>query len=143
MPFRYLEDIAIADVAFEAWGATLEEMFVAAAEATLNAMVSDLNSIEPCELRRFEFEPTPIDLQLYKLLQELIYYKDAENLLLRITALRLQSLHEGFAASVEARGEMIDGAKHELLVDVKAVTFHRFKVEATPLGWGAVVVLDV
>ena len=51
MPYRYLEDIATADVAFEAWGDTLEEMFVAAADATMNVMVSDLDTIAPVEKR--------------------------------------------------------------------------------------------
>ncbi|HOV88133.1 MAG TPA: archease, partial [Syntrophobacteraceae bacterium] len=39
MPFRYIEDIATADVAFEAWGETLEDLCVAAADATMNVMV--------------------------------------------------------------------------------------------------------
>ncbi|MGO9315027.1 MAG: archease [Syntrophobacteraceae bacterium] len=34
MPFEFHDEIATADVAFEAWGQTIEEMFIAAAEAT-------------------------------------------------------------------------------------------------------------
>ena len=45
MPYRYLEDIATADVAFEARGKDLAELFMAAAEATMNVMVADLDSI--------------------------------------------------------------------------------------------------
>ena len=47
MAYRYLEDIAIADVAFEAWGKSREALFRAAAEATLNVMVGDLDSVAP------------------------------------------------------------------------------------------------
>lgn len=84
MPFKYLEDIATADVAFEAWGRTLPEMFVAAADATMNAMVVDLETIEPKEVREVQLESESLDMLLFQLLQELIFYKDAERLLLRV-----------------------------------------------------------
>ena len=32
--YRFRGDVALADAAFEAWGETLEELFVAAADAT-------------------------------------------------------------------------------------------------------------
>ena len=38
---------------------------------------------------------------------------------------------------------MIDAGRHELIVDVKAVTLHRFKVEQTPRGWETLVILDI
>ena len=34
MPYRYRDDIATADAAFEAWGDTEEEMIIAAADAS-------------------------------------------------------------------------------------------------------------
>ncbi len=51
MPFRFLEDIATADVAFEAWGDSKEAMFTAAADAAMNVMVDELDSIEDRERR--------------------------------------------------------------------------------------------
>ena len=46
MPYEFLDDIAIADIAFTAWGPTLEETFVAAADAVVSAMVDNLDSIQ-------------------------------------------------------------------------------------------------
>ena len=43
MPYTYLEEIAIADIAFRATGKTEEEVFAAAADATVNVMVEDLD----------------------------------------------------------------------------------------------------
>jgi SHS2 domain-containing protein len=40
-------------------------------------------------------------------------------------------------------GEQIDAGRHCLLVDVKAVTLHRFQVAFADNIWQAVVVLDV
>ncbi|MBI5446742.1 MAG: archease [Deltaproteobacteria bacterium] len=142
MPYRYLEDIAIADAAFEAWGATLEELFAAAADATLNVMVEDLESVVPQEERQLRLEADAIDLLLFELLQEIIFYKDAQCLLLRVADLRIVETDGRFSLSGIARGEAIDPSRHELLVDVKAVTLHRFRVEKAPEGWETTVILD-
>jgi SHS2 domain-containing protein len=48
-----------------------------------------------------------------------------------------------FQLSVKAYGEKLDMKKHELLVDVKAVSLHQFRVEETKDGWVASVILDV
>jgi len=40
-------------------------------------------------------------------------------------------------------GEAIEPQKHRLIVDVKAVTMHLFRVTKTTQGWEAVVVLDI
>jgi SHS2 domain-containing protein len=143
MPYRYLEDIAIADVAFEAWGDTLERMFIAAADATMNVMVDDLRAIEPREHRTLDLEADAIDLLLFQLLQELVYYKDAEQLLLRVAAVHIHAHGDGFVVHGEAQGEEINPDRHELLVDVKAVTLHQFQVEQNQDGWKALVILDI
>ena len=41
MPYKYLEDVSIADVAFEATGRTLDDMFESAGLAVTNVMVKD------------------------------------------------------------------------------------------------------
>jgi SHS2 domain-containing protein len=143
MPYRYLEDIATADVAFEAWGATVEEMFVASAEAVMNAMVSDLDSIDRSERRPLQFDADEIEMLLFDLLQELVFYKDAQQLLLRVSDVQIKRRGDRFLLLAEACGEEIDPQKHDLVVDVKAVTMHRFKVEQSSRGWEALVVLDV
>jgi SHS2 domain-containing protein len=141
--YRYLEEIATADVAFEARGATLEETFLAAADATLNTMVEDIGTVAPLERRLFSLAADSLDLLLFELLQELVYHKDAGRILLRIRDLRIEEAGSGYRLHAEATGETIDSRRHPLLADVKAVTLHRLVVERTPDGWRAVVVLDV
>ena len=143
MPYRYLEDIATADVAFEAWGDTREEMFVAAADATMNVMVSDLNAIAAVERQMLKATAEELDMLLFELLQELIFYKDAERLLLCVPTVHIEARPGHFSLHVTAYGEEIDPEKHDLIVDIKAVTLHRFKVEQTPRGWEAIVILDI
>lgn len=143
MPYRYLPDIATADTAFEASGNTIEEVFTAAADALLNTMTEDVAGILPEETVSFEAENAELDLLLFDVLNELVYLKDAKCLLLRIESIAVnqdQGLHR---AQVVAKGERIDPRRHKLLVDVKAVTLHRFSLVAIEGGWKATVVLDV
>ena len=143
MPYRYLEDIAIADAAFEAWGTTIEEMLVSASNATLNIMVGDLASIRLRQYRHFRIDEDQLDMLLFQLLQELIYLKDAEQLLLLTRIIRVEQSEDRWTAYIEVAGEPIDPLRHDLIVDIKAITLHRFSVQRTSEGWTATVIVDV
>lgn len=143
MQYRYLDDIATADVAFEATGDTLEDLFVASADATMNVMVDDLDTISVRERRPIRVASDAVDMLLFELLQELIFYKDAERLLLRVPRVAIERRDGAYRLEAEAAGETIDTEKHGAGVDVKAVTLHRFRVEQTPQGWRAFVILDI
>ena len=143
MPYRFLEDVAIADVAFEAWGPDLEALFVAASDATLNVMVKDLNSVSTIVERPVSLDPEPIDLLLLNYLQEIIFYKDAERLLLRTQDVRISGQEESYKVVGVLAGEELDMHRHDLVVDVKAVTLHQFRVAQSDRGWEAFVILDI
>jgi SHS2 domain-containing protein len=143
MPYRYIEDIAIADAAFEAWGWTPEEMIVSAADATMNVMVRDLAAIRHRQYRHLQIKDSQMDMLLFQLLQELIYYKDAEQLLLRVRGVRLEQNETEWIAYAELAGESIDSERHDLVIDIKAVTLYQFDVRQTEQGWTARVIVDV
>lgn len=143
MPYQFLEDVATADIAFEAWGGTLEELFSAAADATMNVMVEDLDSIRREERRELKVQNDAIDMLLFDFLQELIYYKDAERLMLRVPNVRIEEQNSLYKLYAVAEGEPLDPDRHHTRVDVKAVTLHRFRVERTDRGWEASVILDI
>ncbi len=143
MSYRFLEDIAIADVAFEAWGEDLGALFTASAEATLNVMVDDLDSLALRDRRSVQLEADELDLLLFNFLQEVIFYKDANRLLLRPVNVLVAKRENAFAVSGELVGEELDMKRHDLIVDVKAVTLHRFLVERADGRWRAFVVLDI
>jgi SHS2 domain-containing protein len=143
MAYEFLEGVAIADIAFRASGKRLEEVFAAAADATLNVMIENLDSIEFREQRAIRLENSALDMLLFDLLQELIYHKDAEQLLLRVRQLQIQREEETWRLTGTAQGEKLDPARHPQRADVKAVTLHHFKLEQTPEGWSASVILDI
>ena len=143
MPFEFLDEIATADVAFQAWGETVEEMYISAAEATMNVMVANLEKIERRERREIEISSYALDMLLFNLLQEIIFLKDAEQLLLRIQDANIGYDNGLYSVRATGWGEQINPERHQLIVDVKAVTLHRFKVEHTPRGWETFIILDI
>ncbi len=143
MPYEFLDDVATADIAFKAWGKDLEEVFIAAADATMNVMIEELDSILPREKRELKLENDALDMLLFNLLQELIYYKDAERLMLRMDRVEIEEKKKLYALKAAAWGEQLDPDRHRQRVDVKAVTLHRFRLEKTERGWEAMVILDI
>jgi len=143
MPYRYLEEIGIADIAFEATGRDLPELFRDATDATTNVMIDNLEAIQPRETRRIELSNEKLDLLLFDLLQELIFLKDAERLLLRMRQVQIAERDETYFVEATAEGEPLDAERHHQRADVKAVTLHDFSVERTESGWKARVLLDI
>lgn len=142
MPYKFLEDVSIADVAFEAAGETLEELFEAAALAVTNTMVERLETVEQKAVREIELESDSAEILLFEFLQELVYYKDVGLLLFSKFKIKIEE-NGKLRLKALAQGEELDMNKHELLADVKAVTMHLFEVKKEARGWMARVVLDV
>lgn len=143
MPYEFLEDIATADIAFRAWGKNLEELFQAAGDATINVMIEDLETIRLEEQRTFSLENEALDMLLFNFLQEFIYYKDSEQLLLRSQQVQFEEKNDQHQLTAVTQGEKLDPQRHQQRVDVKAVTLHRFQLEKTDSGWTAIAILDI
>jgi protein archease len=143
MPFHYLDDIGTADIAFEATGRDLPELFTSAADATLNVMIENLDTIDPRETRCIELKNDEIDMLLFDFLQELIFFKDAERLLLRVREIRIDKKDGVYSLGVTTMGEPLDALRHQQRADVKAVTLHGFRVEKIEGAWKAAVILDI
>jgi SHS2 domain-containing protein len=143
MPFHYLEDIGTADIAFEATGRDLPQLFTAAAEATMNVMIDNLDAIESREARQIELSNDNVEMLLFDFLQEFIYFKDANRLLLRARETQIDQKGEAYFLKAKVAGERLDDARHQQRADVKAVTLHGFSVEQQDSGWKAKVLLDI
>ena len=143
MPYEYLEEIGTADIAFEATGGDLSELFRDAADATTNVMIDNIEAIQPRQTRQIKLSNDKLDMLLFDLLQELIFLKDAERLLLRIRDVQIEQRNENYSVQATAEGEPLNAERHHQRADVKAVTLHDFSVEQTESGWKARVLLDI
>lgn len=143
MPYEFLQETATADIAFTARGKSIEELFIAAADAVINVMVEDLGSIQPRVRRTIALENDELEMLLFNFLQEFIYYKDAENLILRAEEVHIAQKNNQHSVEAAAVGETLNPQRHQTRVDVKAVTLHQFRVERTDDGWESSVILDI
>ena len=139
MNYKFFDHTA--DVLFEAEGKNLGELFEACGLATEETQV-DLKGVKTRIKKEISLEKDNIEMLLFDFLQELIYLKDAE--LLLFSKIKV-SVSEGKINKVKAvlEGEKINPKKHELKVDVKAVTLHRFEVKKIKTGWFARIILDI
>lgn len=143
MPYKFLEEESVADVAFEATGKTFQELLESCALAVTNTMIKDLQKISDKIEKKISIEADNSEMLVYKFLEELIFYKDAEQLLFNKFKISLIPKNKRWKLEATAWGEKINPEKHEQLVDVKAVTFHHFEVREINNGWYAHIILDV
>ncbi|MBI4284686.1 MAG: archease [Chloroflexi bacterium] len=143
MGHRFIEEEATADIAFEADGKDIHEVFRSASDAVINVMIDNLEEVQSRESRVIQLSNEALDLLLLELLQMLVYYKDAEQLLLRVKDVEIEKFNKEWHLRAMAEGEHIDRERHHQHVDVKAVTLHDLRLEQTDGGWRAHVVLDI
>jgi SHS2 domain-containing protein len=141
MPYRFLEDIATGDAAFEAVGRTMEELFREAATATFEVMV-DTKGVEARITKEVELKHEAVDGLLFDWLSELVYLKDADAVLFCKFDVSIKK-NDAYELKAKASGEHINQMKHSLRSDVKAVTYHMFEVKKTGKNWSARVILDI
>lgn len=140
MPYKFLPDVALADIAFEADAPTISGLFEECAVAVSEIMV-DSKTLGRNTVRKFSLKSESLDRLLYDFLTELIVVKDVDSLL--FGEYELEVSPDGTSLTALARGEPIDREKHALRNDVKAVTMHMFGVRHEGDRWKATVVLDI
>lgn len=143
MPFKFKEDVAIADVAFEATGKNLNELFESCADAVVATMVKDVKTVAAKKKKTIKLSSDKVEQLLHDFMNELIFLKDSELLLFSKCKVKIREEAGDYKLTAECLGDKINMKKQELLVDVKAATWHMFKVEKTKSGWKAFVILDV
>lgn len=137
-PFRFLPHSVTSDVAFEATGQTPSELFENAAGATFSVMC-DIKKVEPKTTRKIELETDNLEDLLYDFLNELIFLKDRDGMLFS----RFEIIINNNQLRADVLGEKVDPARHNLGVDVKAVTKHNFSISKVNNAYKATVVLDI
>jgi len=135
--YEFIEHTA--DLGLKAYGASVEELFVNAAEGLFDALVSP-KSVEEREERVIEVEAEALDELMVSWLAELLYVYDTEKFVFkRFDVKRLK----GNQVEAIARGEVLDPARHEIKTGIKAVTYHKLYVEESEGGWETQVIFDI
>ncbi len=138
--FRYLEQIATADAAFEAYGESLSELFANAAAAMFNVM-APIELVKPIQEREVTVMADSEEELLFGWLAELIYLKDIQGELYSEFGVSIDDKSHTLTATI--RGEAISNHLENTHTDVKAVTYHRLAIVKNEDGYTATVVLDL
>ncbi len=125
MRFKFLEDIATADVAFEAYGKTLEEAFANSALAMFEVQ-TDVGKVKPNISKDVEIVSENKESLLFDWLSELLYLRDIENMFFSKFEIKIEK-NKKFKLTGKIYGEKIEG--HELRTEVKGVSYQLMEIE--------------
>jgi SHS2 domain-containing protein len=128
-----------ADLGLRVRASDLDTLFTEAAHALFSTIVEDLATVEPRQRFDLQLSGTAADLLLFDWLKELLYVWDSEHVL--FSRFEVHVTATGLTGA--AWGEPLDRARHELLHEVKAITYHGLRVEQTAEGWLAEVIVDI
>lgn len=128
-----------ADVGLRARATDLNELFAEAARALFSLILANPDSVRPVQEASIRIEGDQIEDLLFDWLAELLYRFDANHLLFRDFDVAVD------AAGLEAtaRGEPVDLGRHELEMELKAITYHGLTVRREGDGWLAEVIVDI
>ena len=128
-----------ADLGFDVFGRTRKDLFRHAVTALFDN-VTDVTAIALTEERPLTITGKDLDDLFINYLREVLYLWNGEGFLVGMVDIR--KLGKNSLALI-ARGEPLDRAKHEILTEVKAVTYHQGAVKKTPTGWEGRFIVDV
>lgn len=140
--FKVLEDIAIADIAFEAYGKDYNELFENCGLAIFEES-ADIKKIKANEKKKINLKSDNIEDLLFDFLSEILFLKDVHSMIFKNSKVNITENKGKFKLKAELSGQNIDRIKHELRNDIKAITLHMFKIEKTKKGYKALFVVDV
>lgn len=128
------------DMALLVRAGTLRDLHDAAARALFD-IILDIRTVEPREALEVVVEGAAdaSDL-LVRFLSELLFLHDARHWVFR--SFRVDDLSEKRIEG-QAIGETFDPARHAILRQVKAVTYHHLLLSEDRDGWSARLVLDL
>ena len=131
-----------ADVLFKAQASTVEELFVQCGLALEETQV-DISLLGESSIVEFDVESKDIERLLFDFLDELVCYKDADLLLFKKFEISIEEREGKEFLHCKAYGDVLDHAKHDPKVDVKAITMHMFEVKEIEGGFEAQVLVDI
>lgn len=128
MNYEIIEDITSADIAVRVRASSLNELFRFGADALMSEMIEDVTSIHYSILKQGILEGEDLSLLYYDFLNEILFFKDAENLLLLTDAIDVSFTGNIYSCSYTLAGEKINNETHKFIVDIKAVTLHALQI---------------
>ena len=139
--YKFLEKVAIADIAYEAYGKNLNEMFENAALAIFE-LSANLKTVESKKKLEIKLEDGKIENLLYDFLSEILFLKDSKYMVFKKAKVSIKE-NKKYQLKAVLEGDTINPEKQKLENDIKAITMHMFEVKKEKNNWKATVVVDI
>ena len=138
--YEYIEHTG--DVGIRAYGGTLEELFINAAQGLLEA-IADLSTIGTTTQTEIEVSAESLEELMVSWLDELNFRHEVEEVFFR--RVDIQEISQApYRLVAVAFGESVDFAKHVVYTEIKSITYHQLIVERTANNrWMAQVIFDL
>jgi SHS2 domain-containing protein len=128
-----------ADFGLRIWAKDLESLFAEAGTALFSAIVANLETVRPVKEVLFTVKGTDYEELLHDWLAELLFTFHVARMV--FADFTVQIKEDGLTAV--GRGEPIDFLRHEIDTEIKAITWHGFKVEHVEDGLQAEFIVDI
>lgn len=128
MDYEIIDDMTHADVAVRVRGDSYSDLFVKSGRALMSEMLENPGDIFSLVVKEGVISGENIELLFFEFLNEILFFKDAESLLLlpeNVSVIYEKGLYKcGFSLA----GEKVIRDKHIFKVDIKAVTMHGLRI---------------
>lgn len=137
MPYEFIDHTA--DIGIRVTEKSIENLFHAAAQAMYDQIIdrSKLEGVHTKDIHVSGMDPSDL---LINWLRELLWCWTIDNCLIK--QIVITEIHDKHIRAKLSYDEF-DPETHEILKDVKAVTYHGASVDQTHDGWQATIIFDV
>ncbi len=119
-----------ADVQVRSWGSSLKEAFSQAAYSLMTTITPDLKKISLKIEKKITVEAEDKEALLFDFLSEFLYIFDVDELVFgQIYVSKIEKINDNYKLQATLKGEKFDLAKHEIGIEVKAITYSFLNIE--------------
>ena len=119
-----------ADVQVRSWGSSLEEAFSQTAYSLMATITPNLKKITPIVEREINVEAEDKEALLFDFLSEFLYIFDVDELVFnQICVHSIEKFNDNYKLRATLKGEKFDLDKHEIGIEVKAITYSFLNIE--------------
>lgn len=119
-----------ADVQVRSWGPTLEEAFSQTAYSLMETITPNLRKITPKIEKKITIKAEDKEALLIDFLSEFLYIFDVEELVFSyILVEKIERSKDFYKLQAILKGEKFDSKKHEIGIEVKAITYSFLNIE--------------
>ncbi|MBY8988322.1 MAG: archease [Candidatus Lokiarchaeota archaeon] len=133
-----------ADVQVRSWGSSLEEAFSQTAYSLMATITPDLKKVIPKIEKKITIEAEDKEALLFDFLSEFLYIFDVNELVFsQIYVSKIEKFKDNYKLQATLKGEKFDLDKHEIGIEVKAITYSFLNIEEKQKNTTIDIVYDI